>query len=45
MGLSITKGLIAAENGRVWAENAAGGGSEFFIFVPSESRPSSPAPE
>jgi two-component system sensor histidine kinase KdpD len=34
MGLSITRGLIAADGGRVWAENAAPGGAVFSIAVP-----------
>jgi K+-sensing histidine kinase KdpD len=40
MGLSITRGLLAAENGRVWAENRPEGGSRFSILVPAESRTS-----
>jgi two-component system sensor histidine kinase KdpD len=39
MGLAITRGLLAAEGGRVWGENAAGGGACFTIAVPSRSRP------
>jgi two-component system sensor histidine kinase KdpD len=38
MGLAITRGLLAAEGGRVWGENAAGGGTCFTIAVPSRSR-------
>jgi two-component system, OmpR family, sensor histidine kinase KdpD len=38
MGLAITRGLLAAEGGRVWGENAAGGGARFTIAVPSRSR-------
>jgi two-component system sensor histidine kinase KdpD len=38
MGLSITRGLLAAENGRVWAENRPEGGSRFFILIPAEVR-------
>lgn len=37
MGLAITRGLLAAEAGRVWGENAAGGGAEFSIAVPGLS--------
>jgi two-component system sensor histidine kinase KdpD len=36
MGLSIARGLLAAEHARVWAENATGGGAEFTIAVPIE---------
>jgi two-component system sensor histidine kinase KdpD len=39
MGLAITRGLLAAEHGRVWGENAAGGGAQFTIAVPGESHP------
>jgi K+-sensing histidine kinase KdpD len=38
MGLAITRGLLAAEQGRVWAENAAAG-ARFSILVPVASRP------
>jgi two-component system, OmpR family, sensor histidine kinase KdpD len=38
MGLAITRGLLAAEGGRVWAENHPGGGAIFTIAVPAESR-------
>jgi len=39
MGLAITRGLLAVEGGRVWAENAQGGGAQFSIEVPAASRP------
>lgn len=35
MGLSIARGLLAAENGRVWAENCPDGGARFTIAVPA----------
>lgn len=38
MGLSIARGLLAAEGGRIWAENHAGGGAEFTIVVPAEAK-------
>jgi two-component system sensor histidine kinase KdpD len=38
MGLAITRGLLAAESGRVWAENCADGGAKFSILVPAENR-------
>ena len=38
MGLSIARGLLAAESGRVWAENCADGGARFTIAVPVEVR-------
>jgi two-component system, OmpR family, sensor histidine kinase KdpD len=34
MGLWIARGLLAAQHGRVWAENAAGGGAVFTVVVP-----------
>jgi two-component system, OmpR family, sensor histidine kinase KdpD len=34
MGLWIARGLLAAEQGRVWAENHPNGGAEFTIVVP-----------
>src|SRR4029079_598694 len=37
MGRAITRGLLAAEGGRVWAENAPGGGASFTIAIPSQS--------
>jgi two-component system sensor histidine kinase KdpD len=35
MGLWIARGLLAAEQGRVWAENATDGGAQFTIAVPA----------
>ena len=39
MGLAITRGLLAAEQGRVWLEEGTGTGARFSMFVPAESRP------
>jgi two-component system, OmpR family, sensor histidine kinase KdpD len=39
MGLSIVRGLLAVEHGRVWAENCADGGARFTIAVPVEQKP------
>jgi two-component system sensor histidine kinase KdpD len=39
MGLAISRGLLAAEGGRVWAKNADGGGARFTIAVPAVGRP------
>ena len=39
MGLAITRGLLTPEGGRVWADNAPGGGARFSIVVPSATRP------
>ena len=35
LGLAITRGLLAAEGGRIWCENVPGGGAQFTIVVPS----------
>ena len=43
MGLAITRGLLAAQGGRVWGENASGGGAQFSIVVPGTVRPASTA--
>jgi two-component system sensor histidine kinase KdpD len=37
MGLSITRGLLAAAGGRIWAENVSGG-ARFTIVVPGAVR-------
>jgi len=36
LGLSICKGIVEAHEGRVWAENRAGGGSVFNVALPLE---------
>jgi two-component system, OmpR family, sensor histidine kinase KdpD len=38
MGLAITRGLLAAQGGRAWAENHPQGGAVFVIAVPSVTR-------
>ena len=40
MGLSIARGLLAAEHGRIWAENCPEGGARFTIAVAAASKPS-----
>ena len=40
MGLSITRGLLAAAGGRIWAENIAGAGARFSMAVPGSVRAS-----
>jgi two-component system sensor histidine kinase KdpD len=35
MGLWIVRGLLAVEDGRVWAENCVDGGAQFTIAVPA----------
>lgn len=43
MGLAITRGLVAADRGRVWAENIAPHGACFSIAVPARTRSIAPA--
>ncbi len=38
MGLWIARGLLAAEQGRLWAENCPDGGAQFTIVVPVAAR-------
>lgn len=38
MGLAITRGLLAAQGGRVWAENVPGGGACFTMRIPTTNR-------
>jgi two-component system sensor histidine kinase KdpD len=38
MGLAITRGLLAAEGGRVWAENRPEGGACFILNIPTPVR-------
>jgi len=38
MGLSIARGVLAVERGRIWAENCRDGGAQFTIAVPVERR-------
>jgi two-component system sensor histidine kinase KdpD len=38
MGLAITRGLLAAEGGRVWAENHPEGGASFTLNIPTSVR-------
>ena len=38
MGLSITRGLLAAAGGRVWAENVPGAGARFTLSIPGPVR-------
>jgi signal transduction histidine kinase len=51
LGLSIVKGLVEAQNGRVWVESALGVGTTFFFTLPlakpmpeqlAQNRPESP---
>jgi len=44
MGLAIARGLLAAEQGQVWAENDRGGGAHFAIVVPGDRKAMTEAP-
>jgi two-component system sensor histidine kinase KdpD len=39
LGLSIARGLLGAEQGRIWAENCPDGGARFSILVPEVHTP------
>jgi two-component system sensor histidine kinase KdpD len=39
MGLWIVRGLLAAANGQVWAENCEDGGAQFTMIVPAQTQP------
>jgi len=38
MGLAIARGLVAAQGGRIWAENCSDGGARFWLVIPAERR-------
>jgi K+-sensing histidine kinase KdpD len=38
MGLAIARGLLAAQGGRIWAENCSDGGARFWLAIPAERR-------
>jgi|SRR5215203_713002 len=38
MGLSIARGMLSSERGRIEVENASDGGAQFTIFVPAERK-------
>lgn len=42
LGLAITRGLLAAEGGRIWADAPGGPGARFTIVVPASVRPVDP---
>jgi two-component system sensor histidine kinase KdpD len=45
LGLTICRGVIAAHNGRIWAENRPGGGAVFRFTLPLDGTPPQIAPE
>jgi two-component system sensor histidine kinase KdpD len=45
MGLWIARGLLAAQRGRIWAENGPSGGARFTLVVPALVRDAGDPPE
>jgi signal transduction histidine kinase len=45
MGLWIARSLLAAQGGRIWAENVPGGGARFTMVVPAAVREAVPSGE
>lgn len=45
LGLTISRGIVAAHGGTIWAENRAGGGVAFRFRLPWETPPPGPATE
>jgi two-component system sensor histidine kinase KdpD len=45
LGLSIAQGIVQAHGGRIWVEEAPGGGARVVLTVPLEAEPPAPAPE
>lgn len=43
MGLSIARGVLAVEHGRIWVENCPEGGAQFTIMVPARTKEQEPA--
>ncbi len=42
MGLAIARGLLAAERGRIWADNCPEGGARLTMVIPAARRPATP---
>jgi signal transduction histidine kinase len=45
MGLWIARGLLAAQRGRIWAENGPSGGARFTLVVPALVKDAGDPPE
>jgi len=45
LGLPISKGIVEAHGGRIWASNQEGRGAAFTILLPAVSPPNLPTPE
>jgi two-component system sensor histidine kinase KdpD len=41
LGLTISRGIVTAHGGRIWAENRPGGGATFRIALPITGPPPS----
>ena len=45
LGLAICRAIMAAHQGRIWAERSPQGGAAFYLSLPLGTPPSPPAPE
>jgi two-component system sensor histidine kinase KdpD len=45
LGLAVSKGLVEAHGGRIWAENRPGGGARFVFTLPMAEPAPVPAPQ
>jgi two-component system sensor kinase FixL len=44
VGLSISRAIVEAHGGRIWAQRAAGGGAAFYFTLPRAPSPR-PSPQ
>ena len=45
LGLAICRAILAAHQGRIWAERSADSGAAFYLALPLGTPPSLPAPD
>jgi signal transduction histidine kinase len=45
LGLAIVRGIVEVHGGRIWLENAVGGGATFHIALPSPAAAAATAPD